>query len=343
MRMLLSKTPLRLSMGGGGTDVPAYYEMDAEGGFWTAATIDLFVRVTVNLRVGNYYVVKYSTLTDRVDSIDEIKNDHIRWTLTTMGMDDWKHPRFGTRGLELNVISDVESKSGLGVSSAMIIGLLQILHVVRGETGISLVDLAEQAYRIEHDMVGDKSTGKQDHYSAAFGGLRSFEIDRSGYVHIVDLPIDTHTLAELEGNLILFGTQLQREATANESIKLAHDRDPVSYHEYLTQIKEIGRKQRQALLAAKPDEFGDLMDAHWEVKKHYGGPPDPKIDEAYAEAKKAGALGGKVIGAATQGGYMIYYCPPPTKMALRTIMQKLGMREIPWRFESSGSQIVHID
>lgn len=340
--MLLSKTPLRLPIGGGGTDVPAYYEIDQEGGFWTAATIDLYVHVTVGLRIDNSYIVKYSTNVERVESVDEIQGDHIRCTLTSMKIDKWQHPLYGTNGMEINVISDVQSRSGLGVSSAMIVGLLQILHLVKGETGIDLRALAEEAYHIEHDLVGDTSTGKQDQYAAALGGIRSYDVDRSGYVRPIDLNMDRHTQAELEGNLILFGTQLKREATAHESIQQAHDKDPESYHQYLTQIKEIGREQRKALLAKQPDRFGELMDEHWKVKKQYGGSPDPRIDEAYDEARKAGALGGKVIGAATQGGYMIYYCPAQAKMDLRAIMQKLGMVEIPWGFEFSGSQIVHI-
>jgi D-glycero-alpha-D-manno-heptose-7-phosphate kinase len=336
-------TPLRFSMGGGGTDVPAYYENDQEGGFWTAATVNLYVRVTANLRIDNFYVIKYSTATERVEAVDEIDNDHIRCTLKIMKMDTWNHPEYGTRGLEINIISDVQSRSGLGVSSAMVVGLLQILHQVKGETGIDLAGLAEEAYHIEHNLVGDQSTGKQDQYAAAIGGIKSFEVDRSGHVRIIDLPMDAHTRAELEGNLILFGTQLKREMTANQSIQLALESNPSSYHDFLTQIKEIGREQRRSILAGNLDKFGDLMDAHWEVKKKYGGAPDEKVEEAYVEAKKAGALGGKVIGAATQGGYMIYYCPSAGKMALRTIMQKLGMIEIPWKFIYSGSKIIHID
>lgn len=323
--------------------MPAYYEKDLEGGFWTAATIDLYVRVTIELRIDNYYIVKYSTTVERVNSVEEIENPHIRCTLTKMGMDKWRHPRYGTNGMEINIVSDVQSKSGLGVSSAILVGMLQILHQVNGEVGIDLRALAEEAYHVEHDLVGDLSVGKQDMYAAAIGGIKSFEVDRSGYVRVMDLQMDTHTTAELEGNLIMFGTKLDRQATASESIQQAHDRNPESYHKYMTEIKEIGRQQRQALLAGHPDEFGKLMDDHWTVKKKYGGSPDPKIDEAYEEAMKAGALGGKVVGAATQGGYMIYYCPPSAKMDLRNIMQKLGMNEIPWGFEFSGSQIVHAD
>ena len=331
-------------MGGGGTDVPAYYESSREGGFWTAATIDLYVRVTVNLRPDNFYVLKYSQTTERVESIDEVVNVHLRSTLTTTKMADWRHPLYGSNGLEINIISDVQSKSGLGVSSAMLVGLLQILHVVKGETGIDPRGLAEEAYHIEHDMVGDASVGKQDMYAAALGGLKSYDVDQSGYVRIIDLRIDRHTEAELEGNLILFGTRMKREMTASESIQAAHDRNPEDYRRHMTDIREIGIAQRKALLASNPDEFGRLMDTHWETKKKYGGAPDPLIDEAYAEAMKAGALGGKVIGAATQGGFMIYYCPDNSgKASLRAIMQRLGMKEVPWRFDSAGSQIIHID
>lgn len=342
MRMLVSQTALRFSMGGGGTDVPAFYEKDQEGGFWTAATINLFLRMTVNLRIDDFYVLKYSTTTERVEVIEQIENVHLRSTLTAMKMEHWQHPLYGTSGLEINVISDVQSKSGLGVSSAMIVGLLQILHQIRCE-GVDPRTLAEEAYNIEHNLVGDTSTGKQDMYAAAIGGLKSYEVDRFGHVRIIPLPIDTHTRAGLEGNILLFGTKLKREATANEAIKDAQ-KDPESYCRYLSQIKEIGIAQRKALLNGDADQFGSLLNDHWVIKKKYGGAPDARIEEAYAEAIKAGALGGKVIGAATQGGYMMYYCPRnEAKASLRTIMQDLGMIELPWAFVHRGSQIVHID
>lgn len=354
--MLISQTPLRLSMGGGGTDVAAYFQ--THGGFWTSAAINQFVYLTVNVRIDNGYVIKYSDLSERVEEIENINHNLIREILKFMRFHQWNHRLFRTRGLEINVMSDAPTKSGLGVSGSMTVGLLQILHQLKGEASISVRDLAEEAYYIEHDLVGSTSTGKQDQYIAAFGGVTSFEIDPAGRVTPYPLELDRHTLAELEGNIILFGTKLERKETAEESLKrvtkkinhqknnsidkiLTGETQISEYEKYLTEIKKIGLAQREALLKHQPKKFGELLDEHWEVKKQYSGAPDPAVDKAYQLAKKAGALGGKVIGASSKGAFMLFYAETG-KDKIRQIMAELGMIEVPWAFEFSGSRIVHI-
>lgn len=346
MRLLISQTPVRLSMGGGGTDVPAYYTQ--RGGFWTSAAINQFVYLTVNIRNDNNYVIKYSTIAERAASIDEIQHDYFRTALQFLNFAKWRDPFFRTSGLEINVISDVTTRSGLGVSGAMAVGLLQILHQLKGDKSMGSQDLAEAAYHLEHDLVGSESTGKQDQYIAAFGGVTSFEIDMSGRVTVFPLELDRHTLAELEDNIVLFGTRIERVKTANDTLKsVTTDLEKTSAHEahvhwnYLDKIREIGREQQEALLHQDPDAFGALLDEHWEVKKQYCGPADPAIDHAYTLAKRAGALGGKVIGASSTGAYMMFYCING-KEKLRAIMSDIRMIEIPWTFEFSGSRIIHI-
>lgn len=346
MRMLVCQTPVRLSMGGGGTDVAAYYEKF--GGFWTSAAINQFVYLTVNVRNDNNYVIKYSNVSERVTSIDEIEHAFFRNSLKFMQFDQWKHPLFRTRGLEMNVISDVKSKSGLGVSGAMTVGLLQILHTLRGEKTISSLDLAEEAYHVEHDLVGSTSTGKQDQYIASFGGITSFEINKTGEVKVIPLELHRHVVSELEDNIMLFGTRLERQMTAQEALAKATANVGTSQggstnhqENYLSTIKEIGLAQRDALLNGQPDKFGQLLHDHWEVKKQYSGAADPAIEHAYNLARQAGAFGGKVIGASTQGAYMMFYSPAG-KDKLRDIMDDLGMVEIPWSFEFNGSRIVHV-
>lgn len=357
MRMFVSQTPVRLSMGGGGTDLAAYYEK--HGGFWTAATINQYVYLTVNIRFDDNYVIKYSNIAERVDDIEKIENPYIRAILKFMRFDQWNHRLFRSRGLEINIISDVPTKSGLGVSGAMTVGLLTILHQLKGDISVNLKNLAEEAYYIEHDLVGSNSTGKQDQYIASFGGITSFEVDRSGQVNHYPLELDRHTIAELEDNIVLFGTKLERLETADQALRRVVTKlksnlkpnnnnqladlnsKPTNYELYLTTIKQIGLKQRDALLKCQLRRFGKLLDEHWQVKKKYSGAPDSAVDKAYKLAKKTGALGGKVIGASTKGAFMMFYTESG-KEKLRPIMASLGMVEIPWAFEFSGSRIIHI-
>lgn len=354
MRMLVCQTPVRLSMGGGGTDVAAYYEKF--GGFWTSAAINQFVYLTVNVRNDNNYVIKYSNVSERVASIQEIQHQYFQTALKLLDFDQWQHPLFRTRGLEINIISDVQTKSGLGVSGAMTVGLLQILHTLRGEGSMSMSHLAEEAYQIEHDLVGSTSTGKQDQYIAAYGGITSFAVDPSGQVTVSPLQLSRHTISELEDNIVLFGTRLERKMTAQEALAKVTAQIPQDslvtagksvgkpsnqQENYLSTIKDIGLAQRDALLHEQPDKFGQLLHDHWEVKKQYSGAADPAIERAYTMARQAGAFGGKVIGASTQGAYMMFYSPAG-KDKLRAIMNDLGMVEIPWSFEFNGSRIVHV-
>lgn len=343
MRMLVSRTPVRLSMGGGGTDVAAYYEQ--YGGFWTSACISQYVYVTLNSRHDNNFVIKYSNVTEVVEDIDDIQHDLIRESLKYLEFDKWEHPFFHTRGMEINIISDVQGKSGLGVSGAITVGFLHLLHTLKGDMSVDKQQLAEEAYHVEHHLVGSTSTGKQDQYIATHGGITSFEVDRTGNVTVMPLKLSRHTISELENHIVLFGTRLERKGTADESLQhitkeLNEKKGKSSHAEYLQKIKEIGIRQKEALLNQDPDTFGALLDEHWEAKKKYSGEADPAITHAYAKAKEAGALGGKVIGASTQGAYIMFYCKTG-KEKLRPIMEELHMIEIPWTFEFVGSRIVH--
>ena len=347
MRMLISQTPVRFSMGGGGTDVSAYYEQF--GGSWTSAAINQYVYTTVNSRHDNNYVIKYSNVSEQVEAISEIKHDIIREALQLLEFDKWRHPLFKTTGLEMNITSDVQGHSGLGVSGSITVGLLSILHQLKGSS-IHLSELAEQACHVERDLVGSVSTGKQDQYIAAYGGITAFDIDTSGVVTTERLDLDRHTISELEDNIVLFGTRLKRRDTAHQALEKVTKKlaaadsgsgKSAGYANYLHRIKEIGLQQKQALQERKPDEFGALLDTHWEVKKQYSDHTDEAIDRAYQLAKDAGALGGKIIGASTQGAYMMFYCTDG-KEKLRPIMEELDMVEVPWSFEFSGSRIIHI-
>lgn len=339
-RMLLGKAPLRLSMGGGGTDIQSFYS--SEGGYWTSAAISLYVRISVNRRWSKHWIVKYSDKVQMVEHIEEINHGIIRESLVFLKANEWLRGR----GLEMNIISDVPGSSGLGVSGAITVNLLQILHAMKGDN-LPRKELAEEAYYVEHNLCSSTATGKQDQYIAAFGGITSFEVTRSGYVDVYPLELDQRTVFELNENLMLFGTGLARPKSANETLKsqgLASSSGSFSKIDYLKKIKEIGLKQQNSLIAGNTRRFGEYLDEHWETKKFYSDHVTSQgIDDVYEEAKIAGAIGGKVIGAGTVGAFWLFYVDGENKSYLRDKMKEFGLDEVPWSFVEHGSMIAYCE
>ncbi len=339
-RMLLGKVPLRLSMGGGGTDIASFYQ--SEGGFWTSAAISLYVRLTVNRRWDNLWVVKYSNNVDRVTDVAEVGHPIFREALLLLKAQDW----LKGKGLEINIISDVPTKSGLGVSGAIAVNFLEILHKMKGD-GISRQALAEEAYHVEFERCGSSSTGKQDQYIAAIGGITSFEVTRKGHVDILPLNLENRTLLELNENLVLFGTGTVRPKSAAETLRdqgFVFSGEKMSKVDNLKVIKEIGLEQREAMLSGNIRLFGELLDKHWETKKLYSDhTANPAIDDIYEVAKQAGAIGGKVVGAGTVGAYWLFYVEADKKSALRDAMAAYNLQEVPWSFVEHGSMISYCE
>jgi D-glycero-alpha-D-manno-heptose-7-phosphate kinase len=340
-RMLLGKVPLRLSMGGGGTDIASFYS--TEGGFWTSAAISLYVRLTVNRRWSHHWIVKYSNKVQMVETTDEIEHNIIRESLKFLKTTEW----LKGKGLEMNIISDVPGSSGLGVSGAITVNLLQILHTMKGDN-LPRKELAEEAYYVEHELCGSTATGKQDQYIAAFGGITSFEVTRSGYVDVYSLDLDSRAIFELNENLVLFGTGLVRPKSAEETLRdqgfSAGNGKKLSKQEYLCRIKEIGLEQRQAMQTGNSHRFGELLDEHWEAKKLYSNHTvNSAIDGIYEVAKAAGAIGGKVVGAGTMGAFWLFYVEADKKSALRDAMSEYNLQEVPWAFVEHGSMISYCE
>lgn len=340
-KMLLGRTPLRISMGGGGTDIESFYSL--EGGFWTSAAISLYVRLTVSRRWERHFIVKYSDKVQMVESIEEINHKIIRESLKFLDATKW----LKGKGLEMNIISDVPGSSGLGVSGAITVNLLQILHLMKGDN-IPRKDLAEEAYHVEHDLCNSGATGKQDQYIASFGGITSFEVTRNGYVEVYPLELDMRTMFELNENLVLFGTGISRPKSANDTLKdqgmSKSGEKKFSKVDYLKKIKKIGLEQRQAMIAGDVHRFGELLDEHWEVKKMYSEhTTNETIDGMYEVAKKSGAIGGKVIGAGTVGAYWLFYVEADKKSSLRNAMREYSLEEVPWLFVDHGSMIVYCE
>lgn len=342
-RMLLGKVPLRLSMGGGGTDIASFYSQ--EGGFWTSAAINLYVRITANRRWSPHWIVKYSDKVQMVGSIDEIEHNIIREALKFLKAPEW----LKGKGLEMNIISDVPGSSGLGVSGAITVNLLQILHSMKGDN-LSRKELAEEAYYVEHDLCGSVATGKQDQYIAAFGGITSFEVTRKGYVEVYPLEVDLRTRLELNENLVLFGTGVARPKSADETLKEqglgGTEKQKLSKEKiaYFHRIKEIGLEQQKAMLDGNTRRFGELLDEHWETKKLYSDhTANPAIDDLYRVAKEAGSIGGKVIGAGTVGAYWLFYVEADRKASLRDALREYSLEEVPWSFVDHGSMISYCE
>lgn len=340
-RMLLGKVPLRLSMGGGGTDIASFYQ--SEGGFWTSAAISLYVRITVNRRWNESWYIKYSDKVEITTDINEINHNIIRESLKFLKAPEW----LKGKGLEMNIISDVPGSSGLGVSGAITVNLLQILHAMKGDN-LPRKKLAEEAYYVEHDLCGSAATGKQDQYIAAYGGITSFEVTRKGYVDVYPLEVDLRTRLELNENLVLFGTGVSRPKSADETLKAQGfappDKKKLSRLDYLKRIKEIGLEQREAILAGNVRRFGELLDAHWETKKIYSDhTANPAIDGLYGVAKDAGAVGGKVVGAGTVGAYWLFYVEADRKASLRDALREYSLEEVPWSFVEHGSMISYCE
>ena len=324
--MIISRAPVRISLGGGGTDLPSYYTKF--GGFLVAAAIDKYIFISINKRFFSTIRLSYSE-TEIVDSVDQVKHRIFREALKLLGI---------VNQVEIVSIADVPSNCGLGSSSAFTVSLLNGLHAYKREF-VSLEGLAEEACRLEIDILGEP-IGKQDQYMSALGGLCSLTFEKSGRVVIEPLQLPADKLMDLENNLSIFYTGVERRASEilssqNEKTK-ADDGAVIST---LHQIKDIGLRSRRALELGKLGEFGELMDTHWQVKKRLSQKiSNPHFDEIYETARKSGALGGKIMGAGGGGFFMFY--SQNRKGSLIEALQRLGLSYTPFRFDYEGAKIL---
>jgi D-glycero-alpha-D-manno-heptose-7-phosphate kinase len=316
-----------MPLGGGGTDLASYYSRF--GGFFVSAAIDKFNYIAVKPRFENGFRVSYSK-TEITDRIENIQQPIIREALKLLGIKD---------SLEIVSIADLPGRSGLGGSSSYTVGVLDALHAHRREH-VNPEQLAEEACYIEIERLGEP-IGKQDQYVAAFGGIRSYEIDTKGRVRIDTLQVSSHTEAELEGNILLFYTGVTRDAsTILSRIKKDEMNKNGRVVETMHKIKEIGYEIRDALAAGDLTCFGELLDMHWQTKRNLSnGVSNERIDALYEKAKLNGAMGGKIVGAGG-GGFFMFYSDPDKKGKLREAMAKEYMKEVRFRFDYEGSKIL---
>ena len=324
--MIIARSPLRITLGGGGTDLPSYYE--EREGFLISAAIDKYVYITLHETFEKGYIIKYSKF-ERCSQIDEIQHPIIREALKLL---DWKKPC-----LELCSMADIPAGTGLGSSSSFTTALLRALHTMEGNI-VSTRTLAEEACEIEMNRLKEP-IGKQDQYIASYGGITCMNFHKDGYVWVDPLRISDETLYNLEDNLILFFTGFSR--SAGNILKEQNDKSKEHNEDMLKNldfVKDLGYQSKNALEKGDLDTFADIMNVHWEYKKkRSGGMSNPQIDEWYSLALKNGAQGGKMIGAGG-GGFLMFYVKD--KARLRDALRDTGMSEVRFRFEKEGSRVL---
>jgi len=325
--MIITRTPFRFTLGGGGTDLPSYYSQ--YGGFIFAAGINKYMFISVNRPiVDNLVRVKY-TKTEIVIHREELKHEIAKEAMRMMSLED---------SVEIVSMADVPAGTGLGSSSCYAVGLLNALHSLKRDY-IPLEVLAEQACELEIRRLG-KPIGKQDQYMAAFGGLRVLDIKTDGTVQVRSAKIDDATLDDLNRNLLMFYTGTFRSADQILAAQSQGAREgKTEILESLHHIKEIGYKVLEAVESGNLTAVGFLFDEHWEYKKRISPQMTNSLfDEIYEIAKANGALGGKISGAGG-GGFFLFYVEEH-QARFRDAMRKLNLREMRYRFDFEGTRVL---
>jgi len=327
--MIISRSPVRITFGGGGTDLSSYYSK--YGGALIAAAIDKYTLVTAHTRFDNDIKLNYSKA-EQVKNIDEIKHNIFREGLRLLNI---------KKGIELTSLSDMPSSSGLGTSGSFTVAVLNVLHTYKKEF-VSQKQLAEEACKIEIDILKEP-IGKQDQYIAAFGGITSLKFTKDGSVTVEPVKMSEEAQDELHNNIMLFYTGISRSASdilreqdekskVNESITI----------ETLHEIKRIGLETKKAFERGDINKLGEFLDVHWNIKKSLSrGISNKYIDECYNLAKKNGALGGKIMGAGGGGFFMFYHDGTNTKKTafIKTLAKK-GLKRMRYNFDFEGSKII---
>jgi D-glycero-alpha-D-manno-heptose-7-phosphate kinase len=324
--MLITRSPLRVSLGGGGTDVPSYYQ--EHEGFLLAAAIDKYVYVTVMRPFTEGIYLKYSEI-EHSKKIMDVKHPIIREVLRELNL---KTPQ-----IEITTLADIPSGTGLGSSGSFTTALIKALFA-HYKRNIHPLELAELACKIEIEKLLEP-VGKQDQYIAAYGGISEFTFHKDGKVTSAPLNLRMETIHDLEDNLLLFFTGISRSAGSilnDQDVKSKEKNSKMLENLHFT--KELGLRSKEALLAADTYKFGELMHEHWEHKKsRSSGMSNDFIDEAYNLGIKSGAVGGKLVGAGG-GGFLMFYAND--KERLRNNMSKLGLEEVRFKFDFEGTKVI---
>lgn len=325
--MIVTRTPFRVTLGGGGTDLPSYYEK--YGGFIFSAGIDKYMFISVNRpMVDDLIRLKYSQ-SETVERLDAIKHPIAREALRMMGIE---------KGIEVSSVADISAGTGLGSSSCYAVGLLNALHILKRDY-VSLSQIAEEDFKLEAEVL-KRPIGKQDPYLAAFGGLTVMEIEKDGKVKVRKASVSDETIDALNRNMLIFFTGVSRSADEilqEQSTGVKEEKKEVI--ESMHYIKELGHEILEAVESGNIDEVGHKFHAHWQHKKKISTKmSNPEFDKIYDLARENGALGGKISGAGG-GGFFTFYVDKNHKK-FRETMKGLGLREMRYRFDFEGSKAV---
>jgi D-glycero-alpha-D-manno-heptose-7-phosphate kinase len=324
--MIIARSPLRVTLGGGGTDLASYY--GTHEGFLIAAAIDKYVYVSVMRPFSPGIYLKYSSL-EHVDRVADIKHRIIREVLAMQNLDS---PQ-----IEISTLADIPAGTGLGSSGSFTTALLKALYTHQRKI-VHAQELAELACEIEINRLGDP-VGRQDQFIAAFGGITCMTFHKDHRVTVQPLRLSRNAMFDLEDNLLLFFTGFNR--TAASILKDQHVRSMGSDADMLRNldyVKALGYRSRDALESGNLEHFGQLMDEHWEHKKRRsGGISNPQIDKWYSHAMRNGAVGGKLVGAGG-GGFLMFYAADRNR--LRQSMADAGLEEVRFRFDFEGTRVV---
>ena len=324
--MIITRSPLRITLGGGGTDLPSYYQ--DHGGFLVAAAIDKYVYVTVMRPFVPGIFLKYSQL-EHVDRVEDVQHPIIRESIKLV---DFRTPQ-----VEITTLADIPAGTGLGSSGSFTTALLKALYAHRKRL-LHPGDLAELACHVEMERLHEP-IGKQDQYIAAFGGVTCFTFNHDGSVEAEPLPASMDVLFDLEDNLLLFFTGFARSAgsiLADQKKKSeTQDAEMLGNLHY---VKELGLRSRETLMRGDAPGFAELMHEQWEhKKKRSGGMSNPQIDEWYDLARRNGAIGGKLVGAGGCG-FLMFYAEDHRR--LRAAMSAAGLEEVRFRFDYEGTKVL---
>ncbi len=325
--MIITRTPMRIPLGGGGTDLPSYYQR--YGGLLVSAAIKTYVYITLNRRFEDNIRISYSR-TEIADTVDAIEHPIVREALRLLELGP---------GLEIVSIADAPANTGLGSSASFTVGLLLALHAHKREHP-SPQQLAEEAFEIEAIRLHEP-VGKQDQYIAAYGGVTSLEIACNGCVTARPLAVSAESIHQFEHEVMFFYTGIQRRAgdvlmQQSQALSGGNCDVATAMHE----IKAIGYEVAAALQKGDLQRFGELLDAHWQVKKRTAGNMTSRtIDAWYDIARRHGATGGKVMGAGG-GGFLMLYAPSGDKTRLRSVLSTAGLREVRFAIEPEGAKVM---
>lgn len=322
--MIISRTPLRMSFVGGGSDLPNFYRH--HGGAVLSTAIDKYIYVSVNRHFNGGIRVAYSR-TEEVEHLKQVEHPLVRTAMELLGLQG---------GVEITTTADIPSRgTGLGSSSTFTVGLIQVLSAYLGRH-VSAAELGRMSCEIEIDRCGEP-IGKQDQYAAAFGGLNLIEFNPDDSVNVMPLILPKQSLKALEERILVFYTGITRSASGILAEQSATVADNATKQAMLKRMVALTYQLRDELHRGRLDSMGGILDENWSLKKGLAaGISNDAIDEWYIAAKSAGALGGKLLGAGA-GGFLMFYAPVERHEA---IARAIKLHRVPMSFEPLGSRIL---